>query len=85
MSVIGNQKKLCISGCHSKYGTCDTMSKDFAKAVERALKGIEHRQPAPQIVERGSEAGIEMLQFLSPLQRLQKLQLKAGDPRISLG
>ncbi len=45
-------------------------------ADDEALVGIEHRKPAPHMVERRLEAGVEPLERLVALQRCCKLLLK---------
>ena len=45
-------------------------------ADDEALLGIEHRQTAAHVVERGFEAGVELLQLLIALQGFGELLLE---------
>ena len=50
-------------------------------ADDEALVGVEHRQPAPHVIERGFEACVELLEPLIAMQRLDELLLEADGSR----
>ena len=45
-------------------------------ADDEALIGVEHREAAAHVIERGFEAGVELLELLVALHRLEKLLLE---------
>ena len=45
-------------------------------ADDEPLIGVEHRKAAAHVVERGFETGVELLELLVALQRIEKLLLE---------